>query len=253
MVGKRLDGRVAIVTGSGRGIGRGIAKVLASEGAKVLVVDINDKDARQTANLIRRSAGEASYLKVDVTKPQEVEKMARTATRRYGKIDILCQNVGIYPSTPLDRMTEAEWDRVQSINLKSGFLAVKACLAQMKRQRYGRIVMTSSITGNRTALPGLTHYAASKGGINGFIKAAALELAKDNITVNGIEPGTVLTEGLKEQLSAEWRKEQEKAIPLGRLAQPEEIGYVALFLASDEAAYITGQTIIIDGGQTIVE
>src|SRR5699024_7968409 len=139
------------------------------------------------------------------------------------------------------------------INLKGTFLAVKACLPNMIDNKYGRIVITSSITGNKTGAPGLTHYAASKGGVNGFIKSAAVELAKYNITVNGVEPGNILTEGMEDVLGDDYIKAQEATIPVGKLGEPEDIAYTTLFLASDEAKYITGQGITVDGGQTLPE
>ena len=249
----RVSNKVAIVTGSGRGIGRGIAKVLAAEGAKVVVVDINEEDGKATVKQIEGARGHALFIKTDVTNQAAVEAMVQTAAQHYGRIDILCQNVGIYPTTMIREMTEANWEKVLTTNLKSCFFVVKACLPYMEKQKYGRIVVTSSITGPRTAIPGLAHYAASKSGINGCIKGAALEFARNNITVNGVEPGNVLTEELKVQLGEEYIKNAERRIPLGRLASPEDIAYAVLFLASDEAKYITGQTIIVDGGQTIVE
>jgi 3-oxoacyl-[acyl-carrier protein] reductase len=249
---RRLDNKAAIVTGAGRGIGTGISNVLAREGAKILVVDIVKDLAKKTAERIQSTGGVAFEFQADVTKYKDMERMALFAIEKFGRIDILCQNVGVYPSVSIEEMTEADWDKVLEVNLKSGFLSVKACLEQMKKQRYGKIVMTSSITGPRTAIPGLAHYAAAKSGINGFIKVAALEFAKYGITINGVEPGTVLTEGLQ-GLGPQFVREAEKRIPLGRLAMPEDIGNVVLFLASDESSYITGQTIIVDGGQTLPE
>ncbi|MGC9523195.1 MAG: SDR family oxidoreductase, partial [Anaerolineae bacterium] len=153
----------------------------------------------------------------------------------------------------LDEMTEADWDRVLDINLKGVFLAVKACLPHMKDRSNARVLVTSSITGNRTGISGLTHYAASKAGINGFIRTAAIELAEHGITVNGVEPGNVLTEGMASQLGQDYIDAQTAAIPLGRMAKPEDIAHAMLFLASEEASYITGQTIVVDGGQILPE
>jgi 3-oxoacyl-[acyl-carrier protein] reductase len=249
----RLSSKVAIVTGAGRGIGRGIAKVLAAEGAGVVVVDINEEDGRETVSEIESAGSQALFVKADMTKQVEVERMVQSTVDHFGKVDILCQNVGIYPAVPLGKMNEADWEKVLATNLKSGFFAVRACVPHMEKQRYGRIVMTSSITGPRTAIPGLAHYAASKAGINGFIKGAAIEFAKSNITVNGVEPGNVMTDELGTQLGNEYVEKAKQRIPMGRLATPEDIAYAVLFLASDEAKYITGQTIIVDGGQTIVE
>jgi 3-oxoacyl-[acyl-carrier protein] reductase len=149
-------------------------------------------------------------------------------------------------------MTEAEWDQVQAVNLKGTFFAVKACFARMKAQRYGRIVLTSSITGPVTGLPGWAHYGATKAGMLGFLRSAALEFARHGVTVNAVLPGNIRTEGLAE-LGAEYLRRMEQAIPVGKLGEPEDVGYAALFLASAEARFITGQTLIVDGGQVLPE
>jgi 3-oxoacyl-[acyl-carrier protein] reductase len=248
----RLANRVAIVTGAGQGIGGGIARVLGGEGAKILIADINEKTGGEMASRISSVGGTAEFVRADLSKQADAEKVAETALDRFGRIDILCQNVGIFPVLAFDHMTEEVWDRVMNVNLKSAFFVIKACIPQMQKQRYGRIVVTSSITGPRVAAAGLSHYGASKGGLNGLIKGIAYEEARYNITVNGIEPGSVLTEGTV-QANEALKKKVASLIPLGRLATPEEIGTVALFLASDDSQYMTGQTIIVDGGQTIVE
>lgn len=254
MMGTRLKGKVAIVTGAGKGIGRGIACVFASEGAKVLVADVDEEWGMKTVSKIKETGGEASYIKVDVSKKDDVELMARTAVERYARIDILCNNAGIYTHMArIEEMTLEDWDTILNVNLRGTFLAVRACVPQMIRQKYGRILVTSSTTGNRTAIIGLSHYAASKGGINGFIRNVALELAEHNITVNGVEPGNILTEGMMEVVGEEYVRANEAVIPMGRLGEPEDIGYAMTFLASDEAKYITGQTIIVDGGQILPE
>lgn len=249
----RLADKVAIVTGGGLGIGRAIAKVFAAEGATVLVTDIDRNAGTQTANEIIEAGGRASYFQGDVSQRVDMDDMARYAIENFGQIDILVANAGIFPETPLDEMEEADWDRVLDINLKGVFLTVKACLPFLKERHEGRILITSSITGNRTGISGLAHYAASKAGINGFIRTAAMELAKHAITVNGVEPGNVLTEGMESQLGEDYIEAQTEAIPLGRMADPEDIAYAMLFLATDEASYITGQTIVVDGGQTLPE
>ena len=179
--------------------------------------------------------------------------MAETALRSFGRIDILCPNAAIFDGAPIESMPEALWDRLLGVNLKGVFLCVQACLPPMKAQKYGRICVTSSITGPKTAIPGMAHYAASKGGINGFIRAAALELAKHGITINGVEPGHVLTPGAEGQYDPEFKKAVESFIPMGRLAQPEDIARAVLFLASDDCAYMTGQTFTVDGGVTLPE
>ncbi|MBW4827719.1 MAG: 3-oxoacyl-ACP reductase FabG [Clostridiaceae bacterium] len=248
-----MEDKVVIVTGGAKGIGRGISNVFAKEGGKVLVVVRSEDTAKKVVEEIESKGGEASYFIGDVSNEEDMNKMAQTCIDRYGKIDVLCHNAGIFPEKRLEDMTVEDWDLVNNINLKGTFLTVKACLPYMKEENYGKMVITSSITGNKVGNPGLTHYAASKGGVNGFIKSAAIELAKYNITVNGVEPGNIMTEGMEAQLGAEYIKAQEASIPMGKLGEPEDIAYAALFLASDEAKYITGQTITVDGGQILPE
>ena len=250
---RRLDQKVAIVLGAGRGIGRAIANLFAAEGAKVLVVGIHEDACRKTADEIRQFNNNASFFTADVTKLTEMEKMANTAAKRYGAIHILCQNAGVYPSTRIEDMTEAQWDEVHAVNLKGTFLAVKACLPQMKIQKYGRIVITSSVTGARVGSPGFAHYSSSKAGIIGFIRTAALEFAKYNITINAVEPGSILTERSREQMGEEGIRTVASSVPLGKLGDPDDVAYATLFLASDEAKYITGQSIVIDGGLILPE
>ncbi len=251
-MGKRLDGKVAIVSGSGRGIGKAIARIFAHEGARVVVADIDTETGKRTAEEIEQANGQAFFVASDMSRKTDVDDLARAALTRYGRIDILCHNAGIYPRARLEDMAEADWDKVCAVNLKSAFLAIKACLPQMKRQAYGRIVITSSITGPRTVIPGLAHYAATKAGLNGLIRTAAVEFARYNITVNGIEPGTILSDGMREKGEA-YIQSVAQSIPMGKLGEPEDIAYAMLFLASDEAKYITGQTIIVDGGQILPE
>lgn len=248
----RLSGKTAIVTGGGQGIGAGIAEVFAREGAALLIADINEDAARNTAAKIRDQGGTAHYIRTDVTEWTDLEAMADAAVRQLGGIDILCCNVGIYPESPLEDMPAELWDKVMAVNLRSAFLSLKACLPQMKQQRWGRVVITSSITGNRTAMPDLSHYAASKGGLNGFIRAAAFEVARHNITVNGVEPGIIDTEGLRAAGPALIAQVRE-ILPLGIIGEAHDVGHAMAFLASEEARFITGQTIVVDGGQTLSE
>ena len=163
------------------------------------------------------------------------------------------QNAGIYPWTLIEEISAAEWDQVLGVNLRGTFLAARACLAPMKDRQYGRMVFTSSITGPRVSSPGHGHYSASKAGINGFIRAAAVEFAPHGITVNGIEPGNIATEAVRSERGEEYLRSMEAAVPLGRLGTPRDVANAALFLASDEAAYITGTTLIVDGGQILPE
>jgi 3-oxoacyl-[acyl-carrier protein] reductase len=249
----RLTSKTAIVTGSGRGIGKSVAQVFAAEQASVLVNVAHDEAAAiRTVEEIKQAGGEASFIKADVTKWADMENMAKAAIDCYGRIDILVCNAGIYPSARIEDMTEEQWDEVNSVNLKGIFFAVKACLPQMKKQKYGRIVLTSSITGPITGFPGWAHYGTTKAGMLGFIKTAAIEFAKDNITINAVLCGNTRTQGLVE-LGEEYVRSMEASIPLGRLAEPEDQAYAMLFLASDEAKYITGQSLVVDGGQILPE
>ncbi len=240
------------MTGGANGIGGGISRALGAEGAKVVVLDIDDKAGASTVRGIVKNGGMATFMHADVSKKADAEGAVAKAVKKYGRIDILCQNVGIYPRVFFDDMTEADWDRVMNVNLKSAFFVLKAAIPVMQRQKYGRIVLTTSVTGPRTAIPGLSHYAASKGGLNGLIKGVAVEQAKNGIAINGVEPGTVYTEGVRAQFG-DSLNEGTVRIPIGRLGTPEDMAGPVLFLASDDARYVTGHTIVVDGGQTIVE
>lgn len=247
-----IAGRSVIVTGASKGIGKGIASVFARKGARVLIASRDLSRAEAAAAEIRDGGGIASATSVDVSQVEDNIRMAQTAIERHGGIDILCCNAGVYPSAPLFDLSPAEWDRVMDINLKGTFLSVQACLPGLKVGGKGRIVVTSSITGPITGYPGWSHYAASKAGQLGFIRTAAIELAHLNITVNAVLPGNILTEGLNE-LGPEYMAKMTSAIPARRLGSIEDVAYAALFLASDEAAYISGQTIVVDGGQVLPE
>jgi len=246
---QRLHNKVAIITGASKGIGKGIAKLFAAHGAKLIITGRNQRDLEQVA---RDLGGATIPLVADMKIANDMEKMAKLAIDQFGRIDILCQNAGIYPSTLLRDMTEADWDDVCDTNLKGSFLALKACLPAMERQAYGRIVMMSSITGPKVTQPGFAHYAASKAGMNGLIKTAALELARSGITVNGIEPGNIMTEGLDDR-PADILNALKQAIPMNTFGTVEDVANAALFLASDESRFITGETIVVDGGQILPE
>ncbi len=248
-----LQNKIAIVLGASKGIGLGIAQIFAAKGAKVIIAS-RDNDSLEKAKkyIFQKTALQVDTFLADITDEESIKNLIEFTMNKFGRIDILAQNAGIFPSTPLFEMTPQDWDLVLDTNLKGTFLSVAACIPIMRKQNYGRIVVTSSITGVRTGNPGLAHYAASKAGINGFIKTAAIELAPYNITINSVEPGNILTESLN-TLGSDYIKAQERAIPLGCLGTPEDIGYAAAYLASDEARYVTGQSIVVDGGQTLPE
>ena len=244
-----LEGRSVIVTGASKGIGKGIARVFANQGCKVLAVSRTLAEAEACAAEIGNGA---SGFSADVADWDQVQAMAATAAERHGGIDILCANAGVYPQTNIADMDPAEWDLVMGTNLKGNFLCVKACLPHLKKSDQGRVVLTSSITGPVTGFPGWSHYGASKSGQLGFMRTACIELAKDDITMNAVLPGNIITEGL-EGLGDDYMQTMAASIPLKKLGVVEDIGNAALFLASKEANYITGQTIIVDGGQILPE
>ena len=243
----RLEGRVALVIGGAHGIGRAIAERFIEDGAAVIVAD-RTEDGAASAEAVG-----AAYVTADISDAAEAEAAVAATIARHGRIDILVQNAGIYPWTLIENTTPEEWDAVMAVNLKGCFLAAKAALPAMKAQGSGRLLFTSSITGVHVTSPGHGHYSASKAGINGFIKAAALEFSGYGITVNGVEPGNILTEGMKAHRSESFIRSMAEAIPLGRLGTPRDVANAFLFLASDDAAYITGTTIVVDGGQLLPE
>lgn len=248
-----LEKKVTIVLGASRGIGLGIAQVFASKQANVIIAARHKHTLIEAEKYIfQKTAQQVDTFVTDITDEGKIKELIEFVMNKFGRIDILAQNAGVFPSASLFEMTPQDWDLVLNTNLKGTFLSVAACIPIMRKQNYGRIVITSSITGVRTGNPGLAHYAASKGGINGFIKTAAIELAPYNITINSVEPGNIITESLG-ALGQDYIEAQERAVPLGFLGTPEDIGYAAAYLASDEARYVTGQSIVVDGGQTLPE
>jgi 3-oxoacyl-[acyl-carrier protein] reductase len=247
-----LAGRVAIVTGGARGIGRGIATVLRAEGANIIVADLDDTAAKQAAADLDASGSQTVAIRADVTRKQDAEDMAALAVERWGRVDILAANAGIYPHIPLTEIEVADLDRIMAINVRGALLAIQACLPVMTAQNYGRIVLTSSITGSVVGQPGYAHYGATKAAMLGLMRSAALEVASAGITINSVLPGNVATPGFAD-LGPEHVTSMLAAIPLNRFGEPEDVGWAVRFLASREAGYITGQTLIIDGGQVLPE
>jgi 3-oxoacyl-[acyl-carrier protein] reductase len=247
-----LTGRAAIITGGSRGIGRGIASVFVEAGMSVLLAARDEDGARQAVDELRSDGGEASYLVADVADPDAGETLARTALDRYGRIDVLCCNAGIFPQASLREMTASDVDRIVAVNLRGTILSVRACLPAMEKARWGRIVLTSSITGPLTGHAGWSHYGATKAAQLGFMRTAAIELAPHGITINAVLPGNIATEGLG-GISDEYAGDVLQRIPLGRLGTVREVAHAAFFLATQEAGYITGQTIVVDGGQVLPE
>ncbi len=244
-----IAGRSVVVTGASKGIGKGIARICARHGARVLVVSRTLTEARAAAQEI---GGETQAVAADVSDWSACQAMAAAAVSAFGGIDILCANAGIYPQAHIEQMEPGEWDTVLGTNLKGSFLSLKACLPWLKQSTQGRVILTSSITGPVTGFPGWSHYAASKAGQLGFMRTASIELARYGITVNAVLPGNIATEGLAD-LGEEYRQSMAVSIPLKRLGSVEDVGNAVLFFASHEAGYITGQTIVVDGGQTLPE
>ncbi|WP_214316960.1 3-oxoacyl-ACP reductase FabG [Nonomuraea sediminis] len=240
-----VAGRSVVVTGGTKGIGKGIAAVFARAGARVLITGRGPEAPEKLPDGMSFAAG-------DVSSAADCERIAATAIERHGGIDVLCANAGIFPDRRLEEMTEADIDEVLGVNLKGTMLTVKACLPALAASGRGRVILTSSITGPMTGYPGWTHYGASKSGQLGFMRTAAMELAPKGITVNAVLPGNIATEGLAD-LGEEYLRGMEAAIPLRRLGTVDDIGYACLFLAGDEAAYITGHPLVVDGGQVLPE
>jgi 3-oxoacyl-[acyl-carrier protein] reductase len=240
-----LASKIAIVTGASRGIGRAVALQLAGAGATVVCVARGD-NAAATADEIRAAGGQAESYGVDVTDPAGVEALVAGVIERHGRVDVLVSNAGITRDQLMLRMKRADWDDVLATNLTASFTWCQAVLKAMIRQRSGRIVAISSVVG-QTGNPGQANYAASKAGLIGFCKSLAREVASRNVTVNVVAPGLIgtdMTKAIADNAKADWAAQ----IPMGRMGTPDEVAAVVRFLASDEASYITGQVVAVNGG-----
>jgi len=247
---RKLEGKVAVVTGASRGIGRAIALKLADEGAKVVVnYSGSQAKAEEVVAMIQENGGEAIAVQASVSQTEEVTALMDTAVKTFGSLDILVNNAGITRDNLLMRMKEDEWDDVLDTNLKGVFLCTKAVTRQMMKQRAGRIINISSIVGV-AGNAGQANYVAAKAGVIGLTKTTAKELASRNILVNAIAPGFIETE-MTDQLPEELKQGMLTQIPLAKLGQPEDIAKAVAFLASDDANYMTGQTLNIDGGMVM--
>ncbi len=255
----RLQNRVAIVTGGGAGIGRSVCINMVKEGAKVVVADINQAAAQETADSIKKEGGDGMAIKTDVTQKPDAQAMADAALKTYGKIDILVNNAGTDIKGAITELAEDTWDTLMSINLKGVFLCTQAVSHSMIERGYGRIVNISSMAG-KTGEPLTSPYCATKFGVIGFTQSVALELGKYNITVNAVCPGPVDTDLIRQSVaqSAKIKGMEPEAFlqeffikptPLGRIAKPADVARAVIFLASDEAEFITGSSLNVSGGR----
>jgi 3-oxoacyl-[acyl-carrier protein] reductase len=249
----RLKDKVAIVTGGGQGIGRGIARVFAAQGARVMIATRTEKHGRSAVEEIAKAGGKAALCVADVGQLEDIKRAVADTISTFGRVDIMVHNAASFLGGPVEGYSEADLDTVLAINLKACFRLSAECIPHFKRQKWGRLLFTSSVTGPRVAMPGTSYYAATKGGINAFIRTVSLEVARDGITVNGVEPGYIRTAAMELLADEAGIAQMAKYIPLGYLGSPEDIAYAMLYLASDEARYVTGQTIVIDGGSTLPE
>ena len=247
-----ISGRSVLVTGGTKGIGKGLAAGFAAEGARVVITGRDAEAGQRTAAELTAAGGAVTFAVGDVSDPDSCADVVAATRQRHGGVDVVCCNAGIFPAATLEQMTPGQLDEVLSVNLKGTFFIVQAALPALRESGHGRVIVTSSITGPLTGFTGWSHYGASKAGQLGFIRSAAVELARSGITVNAVLPGNIVTEGLGD-LGADYLASMEAAIPLGHLGSVADIASAALFFASDEAGYVTGQTLVVDGGQTIPE
>ncbi|MVW60695.1 SDR family oxidoreductase [Massilia sp. NEAU-DD11] len=242
-------GKTAVVTGGASGIGESIARLFAAHGASVLVAD---RDADGAAR-VAASLPDGAAVVCDLALDDAPARIVAAARERFGGVDIVVHNAAYFPLTDFTRIDRALLERTFAVNVHAAFGLLQAALPIMRARGGGRMLVTSSVTGPRVAYPGLAHYAASKAAVNGFIRAAALEVAADGVTVNGVEPGMIRTPAQDNLGGADVAARLRARIPLGRLGEPDDIAAAMLFLASDHAAYVTGQTIIVDGGALLPE
>lgn len=241
-----LTKRVALVTGSGRGIGQAIAMKLSEIGATVIINDINEDAANRAADLIKAVQRPVMAVAADVSSATDINRMVETIKKACGRIDILVNNAGVSRDKLVMVMSDDDWDRVMNISLKSAFLCSRAVLRDMIKQRWGRIINVSSLAGV-VGNPGQANYSAAKAGLIGFTKSLAKEIASRNITVNAVAPGFIDTE-MTQQLDAKYKEELKKRIPGGEFGSPRDVAEAVAFFASEAAGYITGQVLNIDGG-----
>jgi NAD(P)-dependent dehydrogenase (short-subunit alcohol dehydrogenase family) len=243
---RRLEDKVALITGAASGIGSAHARVFSSEGAKVIIADIQEEKAYEILNMINKAGGEAIFYHLDVTDKNAWKSCVTKAVETFGQLDVLINNAGIFHPGGLEEETEEGWQKIMDINLKGVFLGMKACIHELKKTGNASIVNISSLYGIKGA-PGSIAYNVSKAGVHLATKAAALEYARLGVRINSIHPGQIITPIIA-NLTPEQDSAIKESIPMGRSGQPEEVAYTSLFLCSDEASYITGAQILVDGG-----
>lgn len=248
----KLTGRSVVVTGASKGIGKGIAAGFAREGSSVLVVARGEQSAERTVEEIRSFGGKAEFIVSDISNSKGCKLVIERAIELHGGVDVICANAGIFPERRLKEMDEGDLTEIFATNVFGTMLIVKEAIPALEKSGCGRVVLTSSITGPITGSPGWSHYGATKAAQLGFMRTAALELAPTGITINAVLPGNVLTEGLVD-LGEEYLATMAESVPLGYLGSVDDIAAACLFLSSPGARYITGQTIVVDGGQTLPE
>jgi 3-oxoacyl-[acyl-carrier protein] reductase len=248
-----FSGHTIVITGGARGIGRAIALCFAAHGGKIVIADLDARGAEEATAEIVAVGGQSAAITTDLADPAAAGKIVQFAADTFGSVNVVIHNAAFFPLTPFNEITPELLAKTFAINVGAGFGLLQAALPHFKQAGRGRMLLTSSVTGPRVAYPGLAHYAASKSGVNGFIRAAALEVAVHGVTVNGVEPGMIRTPAQDNLGGEAVMRELCKGIPLGRLGEPSDIAAAMLFLASDGAAYITGQTIIVDGGALLPE
>ncbi|MDH0337020.1 SDR family oxidoreductase [Metapseudomonas otitidis] len=244
-----FSGKTVLVTGGAQGIGLAIVEAFSAAGAEVLIVDLQAAPAEAVAARLRYQGRAARAYAVDLAERRAIEALMAGLER----LDVVVHNAAYFPLTPLEQLDEARLARTLAVNLGALFWLAQGALPLLRRAGGGSLLVTSSVTGPRVAYPGLTHYAASKAGVNGFIRNAALELAGDRVRVNGVEPGMIRTPAMANLGDAGHAAAIARSVPLGRLGEPADIAGAMLFLASEQAAYITGQTLVVDGGATLPE
>ncbi|MBD8239175.1 SDR family oxidoreductase [Pseudomonas fluorescens] len=248
-----FSGKTVLVTGGAQGIGQAIVEAFAWRGARVMIADLRLAQAQALAEDLCVRGCRVEAMALDLANTTTVFDAVKAIDQDWGRLDILVHNAGYFPLTPFAQITPAVLERTLAVNLSALFWLTQAALPMFQRQGGGCVLVTSSVTGPRVAYPGLSHYAASKAGVNGFIRSAALELAGDGVRVNGVEPGMIATPAMGNLGDGQVNADIASRVPLGRLGAPEDIAGAMLFLASDLAAYITGQTIVVDGGSTLPE